>query len=186
MLNTLTFQPDSATLSQIKYLPSPFCDARPPNTSIDMVVIHGISLPRGEFGSDAIQQFFCGELDYSHHPSFAQIQTLKVSAHLFIKRTGEILQFVPFDKRAWHAGESEFAGRKNCNDFSIGIELEGCDFIPYDVNQYVQLAKTIKLLMQIYKDISLDRIVGHVDIAPGRKTDPGPLFDWDYLKGQLR
>lgn len=150
-----------------------------------MIVVHGISLPPGEFGSKAVEDFFTGHLDSSLHPYFATIQTLKVSSHLFIKRTGEIIQFVPFNRRAWHAGESSFQGRTRCNDFSIGIELEGTDTTPYEIKQYEQLVRVIRILMQAYPAITADRIVGHVDIAPGRKTDPGPYFDWNYLKGRL-
>lgn len=164
---------------------SPHHDERPVGPPIDTIVIHGISLPPGEFGSEAIEHFFCGRLDPADHPYFATIATLQVASHLLIKRTGEIIQFVPFGKRAWHAGESSFLGRERCNDFSIGIELEGTDDIPYDKMQYTQLISVIKALMQAYPDITLNRVVGHADIAPLRKTDPGLVFDWSYLKGNL-
>lgn len=164
---------------------SPHCDERPPGTLVDMIVIHGISLPPGEFGSDAVERFFCGQLDTSAHAYYNGIAHLTVSSHLFIKRTGEMIQFVPFTKRAWHAGESFFQGKTRCNDFSIGIELEGTDEIPYDQRQYEQLSQVIPLLMQAYPAITQERIVGHDDIAPGRKTDPGPAFDWQYLQGLL-
>lgn len=172
-------------LESARYLPSPHSDNRPMDTKIDMVVVHGISLPPGEFGSNAISEFFCGTLDTNSHPSFSDIASLRVSAHLFIRRDGEIIQFVPFMQRAWHAGVSSFQGNTHCNDFSIGIELEGTDEIPYEKVQYEQLSKVLLLLMHTYPDITMDRIVGHCDIAPGRKTDPGIIFDWNYLKGIL-
>lgn len=161
---------------------SPHCDERPEKVEIDMIVIHGITLPPGQFGTNFIEDFFCGKLDYSLHPYFLTIKDLRVSSHLLISRVGEITQFVPFSKRAWHAGQSIFQGRTNCNDFSIGIELEGTDDLPYEKEQYHQLAKVIKFLMKTYTKITPERIVGHSDIAPGRKTDPGPNFDWGYLK----
>lgn len=148
---------------------------------IDMVVVHGISLPAGMFGAGHIQPFFCGHLDKNAHSSFADIADLKVSAHLLIGREGLITQFVPFHLRAWHAGESIFQGRTNCNDFSIGIELEGTDDLPYETVQYDRLAEVINVLVRAYPNITRERIVGHSDIAPGRKTDPGQCFDWRYL-----
>ncbi len=163
------------------YIPSPHCDQRPENMPIDMLVIHNISLPPGQFGSDDVKNFFCGTLDSTHHPYFATIATLRVSAHLFIRRTGDIIQFVPFQKRAWHAGQSYFQGRERCNDFSIGIELEGTDDLPYEKIQYEKLASIIPVLLQTYPEMKREHIVGHSDIAPGRKTDPGPVFDWNYL-----
>lgn len=172
---------ETGLLTPAYYAPSQHCDLRPDNTTIDMVVIHGISLPPNEFGNEAIEAFFCGKLDHSAHPYFATIKDMRVSAHLLIDRQGKITQFVPFFKRAWHAGESTFQGKTQCNDFSIGIELEGTDEIPYEPIQYQQLAKVIGSLREIYTGISRSRIVGHSDIAPGRKTDPGPHFDWKYL-----
>lgn len=168
-------------LKSSQYVSSPHCDARPTNSTIDMIVIHNISLPPAEFGHDHIEKFFCGQLDHSVHPYFETIKQLRVSSHLLIKRTGEIFQFVPFTQRAWHAGESYFQGRERCNDFSIGIELEGTDDLPYEKIQYEKLAEIIKTLQKAYPDITRERIVGHSDIAPGRKTDPGPSFDWHYL-----
>lgn len=183
-MNThLTLNASTGLLEPILYRPSPHHDARPNPLAIDMIVVHGISLPPGEFGSSAIEDFFCGKLNTKAHHAFAEIETLKVSAHLLIKRTGEIVQFVPFTERAWHAGESQFQGKTRCNDFSIGIELEGTDEIAYEEVQYQQLSQVIQLLMQAYPAIIPARIVGHADIAPGRKTDPGPAFDWVYLKG---
>jgi AmpD protein len=167
----------------VLYRSSPHCDLRPLDASIDMIVIHGISLPPGDFGSGAVEAFFCGQLEMADHPYYREIAHLKVSSHLFIKRTGAIIQFVPFGERAWHAGESFFQGKSRCNDFSIGIELEGTDEIPYEDRQYEQLGKVVCLLRQAYPAITQDRIVGHQHIAPGRKTDPGPVFDWKYLQG---
>lgn len=185
MTTTLTLNPTTALLEAISYQPSPHYDERPAGKGINMIVIHGISLPPGEFGGEAVEAFFCGQLDPALHPYFATLNGVNVSAHLFIKRNGDLVQFVPFTKRAWHAGESFFQGETRCNDFSIGIELEGTDTIPYEKEQYEQLGQVIRVLMQAYPAITLDRIVGHVDIAPGRKTDPGLQFDWNYLKGIL-
>lgn len=181
----MKIDPETSLLEAVAYHPSSHCDRRPDGVEIDLIVIHGISLPPGEFGSNAISQFFCGELDTSAHPAFADIAGLRVSAHLLIRRTGEIIQFVPFVTRAWHAGVSSFQGRSGCNDFSIGIELEGVDDLLYDDRQYQQLGKVIHLLREAWPGITADRIVGHADIAPDRKTDPGPAFDWAYLQGIL-
>lgn len=185
MTKTFKVNAQSGLLEPAVYQLSPHHDERPEGIMIDTIVIHGISLPPGEFGSSAIEAFFCGNLDFSLHNYFAEISHLRVSSHLLIKRTGEIVQFVPFVKRAWHAGESFFEGRARCNDFSIGIELEGTDDIPYEAMQYTQLGGVVAALRQAYPAITLERIVGHADIAPGRKTDPGPAFDWNYLKGIL-
>lgn len=163
------------------YLPSPHYNARPKDMAIDMIVIHGISLPPAEFGTGAIESFFCGKLDTSLHPYYETIKELTVSAHFLISRLGMITQFVPVTKRAWHAGQSIFEGKSNCNDFSIGIELEGTDDLPYEPIQYQQLAELINILMSAYPAITRERIVGHSEIAPGRKTDPGRMFDWAYL-----
>jgi AmpD protein len=168
-------------LDAARFVPTAHCSARPALLPIDMIVLHGISLPPGQFGSNDIEKFFLGELDPSAHPYFETIKDLKVSAHLFINREGEISQFVPFNLRAHHAGVSHFQGRENCNDFSIGIELEGTDDVAYTKIQYECLAQVINALRKAYPDISRDRIVGHSDIAPGRKTDPGHLFAWSLL-----
>lgn len=176
---------ETGLLNPIIYRPSPHCDNRPQNIAIDMVVIHCISLPKGQFGTSAIESFFCGTLDAKLDPAFREIAEMRVSAHLLIKRKGDVVQFVPFDKRAWHAGESIYQGRNACNDFSIGIELEGTDDTPFEENQYVSLVRIIRLLMQTYPEIRHDRIVGHQDIAPHRKKDPGRFFDWRYIKGML-
>lgn len=181
----LNLDSENNLLMDVPYIRSPHADPRPVNASINMIVIHGISLPPGKFGSDDIERFFCGQLDASAHPYFQEIANLRVSAHLLIKRTGEIIQFVPFKQRAWHAGVSQFGQERACNDFSIGIELEGTDNLAYEPIQYQQLSEVIRALMQAYPGITLDRIVGHAEIAPGRKTDPGEAFDWALLKGKL-
>lgn len=174
-------------LSNAKFIASPNCDNRPENTVIDLLVIHNISLPPRQFGGTEVIELFCNQLDPKAHPFFQQIANLKVSSHLFIRRTGEVIQFVPFHQRAWHAGISYFQGRSGCNDFSIGIELEGADDIAYEAVQYQQLIDIVKLLLKHYPKISLDHIVGHSDIAPMRKTDPGLAFDWAFFrKGLLK
>ena len=157
---------------------SPNFDDRPPETVIDLLVIHGISLPPGQYGGPYIDALFCNTLDYALDPSFTPLTWLKVSAHVLIRRSGEIVQFVPFTKRAWHAGESRFGERVRCNDFSIGIELEGCDERPYEARQYSALSELTSRLIAIYPGITRDHIVGHSDIAPERKSDPGVAFDW--------
>jgi N-acetyl-anhydromuramoyl-L-alanine amidase len=172
-------------LQAVPYEASPHCDARPASIAIDTVIIHGISLPPGEFGSNVINHFFCGKLDFGAYPALDWLRELRVSAHVLIKRSGEMVQFVPFNKRAWHAGVSQFAGRTHCNDFSIGIELEGTDSTPYEMVQYVRLGALVRLLMQHYANIKQERIVGHSDVAPGRKTDPGPHFNWDVFRGLI-
>jgi AmpD protein len=173
---------NKAWLEGIRHYPSPHCDARPAGMEIELLVIHGISLPPGEFGGPYIDQLFTQTLEKDAHPYFAQIVHLRVSAHLLIRRTGEVTQYVSFQQRAWHAGVSNFRGRSTCNDFSIGIELEGCDNIPYTEVQYRQLAQIIKILQQAWPVLTADRIVGHSEIAPGRKTDPGPAFEWRKLQ----
>lgn len=169
----------------VKRVCSPNANDRPENADISLLVIHNISLPPGEFGGRYVEDFFCNQLKCDEHPYFESIQMLEVSAHIFIKRNGEIIQFVPFNKRAWHAGVSMFAGRDNCNDYSIGIELEGTDDMAYEPVQYEQLIKITKIIMNAFPLITLDRIVGHSDIAPQRKTDPGLSFDWCFYRQQL-
>lgn len=165
---------------------SPNLSDRPVGRAIDMLVIHNISLPPGEFGGPWIEKLFTNTLDPSAHPYFESIAQLKVSAHLLIDRAGKVTQFVPFDKKAWHAGQSNFAGEQNCNEFSIGIELEGCDDKVFTDQQYDVLAQLTRYLRDCYPAILPERIVGHSDIAPGRKTDPGPCFDWQrYRKACL-
>jgi len=164
---------------------SPNCDDRPDAGIIDLVVIHDISLPPGQYGGPYIDQLFTNKLNKDDDPYFEQIADMRVSSHLLIRRTGVITQYVPFDRRAWHAGQSCFDGRERCNDFSIGIELEGCDDLPYDDAQYRALAEVLQSLMQYYPAITRERICGHSTIAPGRKTDPGPAFDWGRLADLL-
>jgi AmpD protein len=165
-------------LTPATHLPSPNFDERTDISDISLIVIHCISLPPGEFATPYIGHLFCNRLDPDGHPYFKDICQLKVSAHLLIKRCGEIVQYVPFDKRAWHAGKSEYQGREHCNDFSIGIELEGTESIAYTDEQYRQLAAAIKILLQTYPTLSQQHITGHSHIAPGRKTDPGESFSW--------
>ena len=165
--------------------PSPNCEPRPEGSKPDLLVIHNISLPPGEFGGDAIEELFCNCLDWESHPYYREIRGLRVSAHLLIRRDGEPVQFVSFEERAWHAGQSCFDGRENCNDFSIGIELEGTDELPYTDRQYEMLADITSALLSAYPDMNSRRIAGHSDIAPGRKTDPGPAFDWPRYRKAL-
>lgn len=174
---------DSMTglLNIAEFMPSPNCDLRPENTDIDLLVIHNISLPPGKFGGDGIEKLFLNQLNFDEDPFYQQLVDLKVSAHLLLRRDGSVNQFVPFNKRAWHAGVSTFKGRSTCNDFSIGIELEGTDDIPYTISQYQQLSLITAVLINCYPGISFDRIVGHHTIAPDRKTDPGPSFDWPFF-----
>lgn len=161
-------------------------DERPDPDDISLLIIHCISLPPGEFGNHYIDQLFCNQLDPDDHPYFKNIYQLNVSAHLLIKRDGSCVQYVPFDKRAWHAGKSVYEGRERCNDFSIGIELEGTELIDYTDQQYVQLAAVIPILLDTYPRLSIQHIAGHSDIAPGRKTDPGESFDWQRLLQLLK
>lgn len=160
---------------------SPNCDTRPNPGDISLLVVHGISLPPRQYGGGYIDQLFTNCLDPGAHPYFAEICDLRVSSHLMIDRQGQVTQYVPLIQRAWHAGASEFQGRDSCNDFSIGIELEGCDEDPYCEIQYQRLADLTAVIRSRWQGITRERIVGHSDIAPGRKTDPGPAFDWDYF-----
>lgn len=178
----MILDPATGLVKNISFIASPNCADRPPNTVIDLIVVHGISLPPGQFGGKAIEALFTNQLDPNGDPYFQSIAELRVSAHFLIRRDGTLIQFVPVTKKAWHAGESFFAGRTHCNDFSIGIELEGTDTIPYEQIQYQQLASLIMGLQHHFPTITNDRIVGHSDIAPGRKTDPGPSFDWTYFR----
>lgn len=164
---------------------SPNHDERPDSSDISGIVIHNISLPPGEFGATFIDDLFLNQLDCTAHPYFDALRELRVSSHLLIRRSGELVQFVPFHKRAWHAGVSSWQGRERCNDFTIGIELEGCDDQPFEDKQYHQLARIITALCAAYPQLNYERITGHEHIAPGRKTDPGPYFDWDYLRQLL-
>ena len=164
---------------------SPNCDSRPDESDISLIVIHGISLPPGKFGKDYIDQLFCNQLNPDEHPYFKDISDLKVSSHLLIRRDGEVVQYVPFQKRAWHAGVSCYEKRDCCNDYSIGIEMEGEDETPYTDIQYQVLATIIKDLIKSYPELNEQTITGHSDIAPGRKTDPGEAFDWAILRKLL-
>jgi AmpD protein len=171
-------------LDAVKHTPSPNFDARPTDCSIDLLVIHNISLPPGVFEGDDVEAFFLNQLHHSKHPFFEEIRELKVSSHLFIRRDGSAQQFVDLDNRAWHAGQSSWQGKERCNDFSIGIELEGTDDQTFTDAQYKTLIQLTLQIQQQYPDITNDRIVGHSDIAPDRKTDPGPHFDWSrYRQG---
>lgn len=169
-------------LEGVRYIPSPNCDERPVGYSVELLVIHSISLPPREFGGAGVIDFFTNRLDFEAHPYYRTIKELQVSAHFLICRDGEIIQFVPCAKRAWHAGVSEWCGRACCNDFSIGVELEGSDFEPYTDAQYAALADLTSALRAAYPIIDA---VGHSDIAPGRKTDPGPCFDWPRYRATV-
>jgi AmpD protein len=162
---------------------SPFFDERPAGVTPDLIVLHGISLPPGEFGGPWIARLFTGgSLPPEHHPFFATLVGAKVSAHLLVRRDGQVVQFVSFNDRAWHAGKSSWQGREACNDYSVGIECEGTDDVPYEAAQYARLRDLLPMLMATYPSITPDRIVGHSDVAPGRKTDPGPSFDWPRVR----
>jgi N-acetyl-anhydromuramoyl-L-alanine amidase len=179
----------NSIINNAQYIHSPNYDLRPVNTEIDLLVIHGISLPPGEFSINSgkyITDLFTNKLNPNAHPYFKEIYELKVSCHCLIRRNGKLIQYVPFKYRAWHAGNSCFNGRTNCNDFSIGIELEGTDNTPYTEQQYKILSTVIKLICSVYKKITVDNIVGHSNIAPGRKTDPGDYFDWGKLHQMIK
>ena len=182
----LDYAIENGVLGCARQLISPNQSDRSAQQDVSLLVIHNISLPPGEYGSHYIEQLFCNTLDPELHPYFREIEHLRVSAHLLIDRNGAITQFVAFDKKAWHAGESSFCGQVNCNDFSIGIELEGTDYESFTDAQYTVLTDISNRLMLAYPRLILDRIVGHSDIAPGRKTDPGPCFDWVRFKSALR
>ena len=169
---------ENGLLKNAAQYPSSNHNERPNEDDINLLVIHGISLPAGEFGGPWIDDLFLNRLDTSIHPSFGSLKGLKVSSHLLIRRNGEIHQYVPFHKRAWHAGISSYQGRENCNDYSVGIELEGTNSTPYTDAQYTTLSQVTRLLLSHYPHMNKQRITGHEQIAPGRKTDPGPFFDW--------
>ncbi len=173
---------DSGWMRDVPRIASPNCDSRPPGVEPDLIVVHGISLPPGEFGGPWIDRLFTNELSPDAHPYFAEIAAARVSSHLCIRRTGAITQYVSFADRAWHAGRSSFEGRTACNDFSVGIELEGTDTLAYENAQYHALAAAVAALCAAYPRLSRERIVGHSDIAPGRKTDPGEAFDWPHAR----
>ena len=163
----------------VRFVPSPNCDERPAGSVIDLLIVHAISLPPGEFGGSEIEALFTNTLDPAGHPYFAGIAGLKVSAHFLVRRDGEIVQFVPCGRRAWHAGASSWRGRERCNDFSIGVELEGTDEVAFEDAQYRSLAALTDALAGKYP---LAHVAGHSDVAPGRKTDPGPCFDWSRYR----
>jgi len=170
---------------EARWCPSPNFGARPEGAEISLLVVHNISLPPGQFGGSHIEDFFCNRLQADAHPYFATIAELQVSAHALIRRDGSVVQFVSCLDRAWHAGRSCFQGEVECNDFGIGIELEGADDIPYTAEQYSALAGLASQAMAAWPAITPERITGHSDIAPGRKTDPGPAFDWAYFRDTL-
>jgi AmpD protein len=172
-------------LPGVTHSASPNADQRPSGCPVDLLVIHNISLPPGDFGGGWIDDLFLNRLDPAAHPYFAEIADLRVSAHLLLRRDGAVTQFVPLDRRAWHAGPSSFCGRERCNDYSVGIELEGSDDTPFDDRQYARLTTLTRQIQRHFPMITADRIVGHSDVAPGRKTDPGPAFDWDRFRAAL-
>jgi AmpD protein len=186
--STAPLKIDAATglLAGARQVLSPHCDARPAGMKPDLLVVHGISLPPGEFGGPWIDRLFTGTLAPEAHPYFAEIEGLRASAHALIRRDGAIVQYVPFGERAWHAGKSEYQGRAACNDFSIGIELEGADGTPYTDAQYQALAALTAALFAAYPSLSSEAIAGHSDIAPGRKEDPWPTFDWSRFRTLLK
>ncbi len=165
-----------------KQILSPFFDERPAGVEPDLIVLHGISLPPGDFGGPWVARLFTGNLPGDAHPTFAERTGMRVSAHLLVRRDGEVQQFVPFSHRAWHAGKSAWQGREACNDYSIGIECEGADDVPYEDAQYAALGVLLPMLSAAYPLITRERIVGHSDVAPGRKTDPGSSFDWERVR----
>jgi AmpD protein len=177
---------DSGWMRAARRVPSPNYDPRPGGILPELIVVHGISLPPDEFGGPWIDRLFTNTLEPGEHPYFEKIKDLKVSSHVLIRRDGEPVQYVPFHERAWHAGASSYQGRERCNDFSVGIELEGADETPYEPAQYRVLSAVILALCAAYPSLSPTRIAGHSDIAPGRKTDPGPAFDWQRLYALLR
>ncbi|MBV9914345.1 MAG: 1,6-anhydro-N-acetylmuramyl-L-alanine amidase AmpD [Sinobacteraceae bacterium] len=186
MQPALKIDPVTGLLADVRQVLSTHYDARPAGVLPELIVIHGISLPPGEFGGPWIDRLFTGSLPPDAHPYFRDIARNRVSAHVVIQRDGTIVQYVPFSQRAWHAGQSHYRGRPACNDFSVGIELEGADNVPYTDLQYEQLAALVDALLLTYSSLSVDHITGHSDISPGRKTDPGPAFDWTRWRTLLR
>ena len=182
---TLEVDLRSALMRDVRQIASPNCDSRPAGVDAELIVVHGISLPPGEFGGPWVERLFTNTLPPDFHPYFADISDLRVSSHLFVARDGSPTQFVKFTDRAWHAGQSSYRGRPACNDFSIGIELEGMDEIAYSAEQYAALAQAVAALCEAYPRLSPDRLVGHSDISPGRKTDPGPGFDWPHARRRI-
>lgn len=185
MMNGLTLNGQTGIINEATFVASPNYSERPLNTAIDLLVIHNISLPPGEFDNNYVQDFFCNQLPINAHPHFIDLASMKVSAHFYIPRGGQLIQFVSVLHRAWHAGVSQFEGRDNCNDFSIGVELQGSDTLPYTDMQYKTLVRLVKCLQAVYPKITRERIVGHQHIAPTRKTDPGPAFLWQEFFNQM-
>ena len=185
MSNIQKLQVIDGVLKGAQWIASPNFNQRPENTEIQLVVIHNISLPPSQFGGGYIEKFFQNQLDWEAHPYFKIIEGMQVSAHLLILRTGEIIQFVNFKDRAWHAGRSTYLAHPECNDYSIGIELEGSDDQDFTEDQYQKLVDVVAILQQAYPKIQ-SHIAGHSDIAPGRKTDPGLHFQWEYFRAQLK
>lgn len=181
----MRYESNTGLIEGAGYIASPNFNERPAGVAPEALIIHAISLPPEDFGGDGVERLFTNRLDPEAHPYYKEIAGLEVSAHLFIRRDGEVIQFVPLDKRAWHAGVSACEGRDNVNDFSIGIELEGSDSQPFEDAQYTRLAEVAQLIMSAFPAITPDRIYGHSDIAPGRKTDPGPHFDWVRFRSLL-
>ncbi|MHB8253684.1 MAG: 1,6-anhydro-N-acetylmuramyl-L-alanine amidase AmpD [Acidiferrobacter sp.] len=177
---------EAGWLNGARQLVSPHCDARPAGAQVEVVIIHAISLPAGVYGGPDVERLFMNQLDTKGVPAYADLKDLRVSAHLFIRRDGQVIQFVPFAARAWHAGVSRCEGRERVNDFSVGIELEGTDRTPFEGAQYETLIAVSRTLVIRYPVITANRLYGHSDIAPGRKSDPGPDFDWDRYRAAIR
>jgi len=185
MIGTVKIDAATGLLAGVRQVLSPHFDARPAGVLPQLLVVHGISLPPGEFGGPWIDRLFTGTLPAEAHPYFGGIAAQRVSAHALIRRDGQIVQYVPFTERAWHAGQSAYRGRTACNDFSIGVELEGTDDTPYTDAQYQALAALTAALLATYPSLSRDAIAGHSEVSPGRKTDPGPAFDWGRFRALL-
>ena len=176
---------ETGLIDDVEYHASPNFNERPDPADINAIIIHGISLPPGEFGGPWIEALFQNRIQGDEHAYFERLKGMQVSSHLVIRRDGQIIQYVPLNKRAWHAGVSSLHGRENCNDFSIGIELEGTDTIPYEAAQYDSLAAVVRSMLKHYPAIKKESIVGHCDIAPGRKTDPGQVFEWERFFAEI-
>lgn len=181
----MIIQDPEGTVAGARQRPSPHADARPAGCGVELVVLHGISLPPGRLGGPWIERLFTGQLPTGWHSELDQLTQLRVSSHLLIRRSGELVQFVPLSQRAWHAGRSRFGDRERCNDFAVGIELEGDDHTPYTEPQYACLVPLLRALMDSYPALVPEHVVGHEHVAPGRKTDPGPAFDWPRLQREL-
>ena len=180
-----SIDPGAGRVTQARQVSSPNWDERPAGMHPELIIVHGISLPPARFGGPWVDKLFTNSLPADVHPYFKEVCGLKVSSHMLVRRDGELVQYVPLHGRAWHAGQSSYRGRERCNDFSIGIELEGADDIPYEPVQYRQLAELIVNLCRTYPTLATERVVGHSDVSPGRKTDPGPAFDWQRLRALI-